>query len=277
MNGMLSYHRIVLLAALVLTGITGCPREPAAWISRQGHYEIEVETATKLVAATHNGHQNVTGVADHGNKVTVETDVRAGGADKADAQAALDAVVVTAERKGDEIQVSWDWKTPKKPAWRARVNYDIELPPAFNVRLHTHNGDVEVSGLTGDGVLTSHNGEITAKTSGARLEATTHNGSISVTTSATEVDLNTHNGRISARLEADGDVEGEICSHNGGIGVTLADSVAAKLDCSTSNGRIHCDSQLDEALIKKNSLTGSLRGGKKTLHIKTSNGSIKIE
>ena len=277
MNAVSGCCRIALLTILVLSTVVGCSKRAHVLVTRQDHYEIAVEGATKLTATTHNGAQTALAVEDHGDKVTVDAEVRGGGSNRSDAQAALDAIVVSAERRGDTIHVYWDWATDKSPAWSAGVNLDIKLPPRLDIELTTHNGEITAREIAGDCVLATHNGRITAESTGARMDATTHNGTLDVVTVATDVFLDTHNGAVHARLTAEGDVGGRITSHNGGVSVTLGDTTAVMLDCSTSNGRIHCDHNLERALMKTTSLKGSVRGGDKVLRVQTSNGSIKIQ
>jgi hypothetical protein len=277
---MMSHHvrvRIAFWTTLVWSTIAGCSKVPIVWVSRQEHHEVPVETATGLAATTHNGTQTAVGVAEQGDKVVIEANVRGGGATLSDARKALEAIVVSAEREGETINLGWDWKTAQKPGWGAEVAFDIKLPPRLNVKLVTHNGAVVARGIAGECVLETHNGQVTAQTGGVRLDASSHNGALEITTAAADVVLETHNGGISARLETAGDVGGRITTHNGGIVVVLAGSAAALLDCSTSNGRIHCDHNLEQVSVNQTSLKGSVRGGTKTLRIETSNGSIKIQ
>ncbi|MFH0982568.1 MAG: DUF4097 family beta strand repeat-containing protein [Planctomycetota bacterium] len=265
------------VALLALWTLGGCAKGASVWASRQDHFEIAVESATQVVATTHDGTQTVVGVEDSGGKVKVDANVRGGGVSRSDAQAALDAIAVAVERQGETIDVSWDWKTAKSPAWSADVDFEIKLPPRTNVKLVTHNGPVVAQGIEGECLLETRNGRITAQSTGPRLDATTHNGDLDITTSAADVALDTYNGGIAARLNATGDVGGSIVSHNGGIVVVLAGTAAAALECSTANGHIHCDHNLEQALMTQTSLKGSIRGGKKTLRIQTQNGSIKIQ
>lgn len=269
--------RCSLTVALSLPLVVGCPRTPSVWLQRQDRLESAVEDAVRVAGFTANGHQSVQGDADHGGKVVVQAQVRAGGADQADAQAALDAVLVHARRKGDAIDVGWTWKTEHAKSWGASVDFDIRMPPTLQADFTTHNGAVTVRGLSGGCRLETHNGKVSAETSGPELRASSHNGALDVTTSAAEVALETHNGAITAKLIADGEVGGEISTHNGGIVVILGEAAATALDCSTSNGAIHCDRDLQQSRVKPDRLAGSINGGIKTLKIESHNGSIKVQ
>ena len=276
MNVMSRTCRIVL-AVLLLPVAAGCSKRATVWVTRMDHYEVGVEGATGLVAKTRNGALIATGVEDHGNKVIVDAEVGAGAPSQAAAQAALDAIAVSVALKGEVVEVGWDWTTEKPPAWKSEVGFSIQLPPTLNVELATRNGGIDVRRVDSDCALETRNGAILARTKGARITAQTRNGNLDITTTATAVSLGTNNGAVIVGLEADGDVGGSIASHNGGIQVRLADTVAAMLDCTTSLGRIHCDHNLDQAAVSKTSLKGSIRGGQDTLHISTANGSIRIQ
>ncbi len=277
MSARLLHPRVALSIALGLLVLAGCSKRVSVWVSRKDHFDIPVETATRLIANTSNGEQVVVGVEDHGGKVVIDMDVRGGGSNRTEAQAALDAIAVSAKRDGDTIRVSWDWKSTKKPDWSAEVAYRIKLPPNLDLNLVTHNGRIVAQGISGNCVLEAHNGEIIADTTGARVSASTLNGDLNITTIATDISLETSNGNIGAALKTDGDVGGSIVAVNGWIVVTLGDSAAAMLDCSTTNGQVYCNHTLSRPLAKKTSLKGSLRGGEKVLRVETQNGTIKIQ
>lgn len=269
-------RRVGWAMTLWLPGAAGCPTAPSVWLERNDTLEVAGEGATRLVSVTQNGHQTLTGTAQ-GNKVAVQAHVRAGGNSTEDAQAALDAVQVFAERAGDAVKVGWKWKVDEPDRWGADVDFTIDLPEGLATDITTHNGAVTARGLAGPSRLTTHNGKIVAETTGPELKAATHNGEIEATSSAAAVILENHNGSISARLTAEGDVGGTISTHNGGIAVTFGENAAAALECSVSNGTIHCARQLEQSRVKPDRLTGSIKGGKQTLKIETHNGSIKIE
>ena len=278
MRGNRSLQRCGCGLILCLPWLAGCPRSnsPSIWLERQEQLEVPAEGATRLVSATQNGHQTLTGSTDAA-KVTVGVYVRAGGSDQADAQAALDAILVTAERVGEEIKIGWKWKTEQADAWDATVDFEITLPAALATRATAQNGAIAVHELAGPCSLETQNGKLSGETSGPELRADTDNGTIEITTSAAAVDLECTNGSISARLTAAGEVGGRISIHNGGVAVAFGDTAAAALDCKTVNGSVHCQRQLAQSRVKPTSLSGSINGGKQPLKIEAHNGSIKIE
>ncbi len=272
-----SVARVGVLVGLAAVSLAGCSKRATVWIARQDHQEFAVESAKRVIATTKNGVQSATGVEDTGGKVIVDASIRAGGTSRSAAQAALDAIVVTVARDGEAIDVRWGWKTEPAPGWEAEVSFDIKLPPALDLKLVTHNGAVSARDVAGACLLETHNGDVEAYTRGPRLDATSHNGAVNVTTTATDVLLQTHNGGIGARFEAAGDVGGRILTANGGIGLAFGPTAATRLDCVTVNGRIHCGQNLEQPSVTSTTLQGSIRGGQKTLHLETRNGSIKIQ
>lgn len=270
---------LVVALAFIATGTPlrcGCTQQARAWVSRKDHREIAVEATPALIATTRNGTITAFGEAkqDH---IVLDADVSGGGVDQADAQAALNAIVLTMERKEERIVIDWHWKTDAQPKWQSRVHYEIHLPAGLEVELSTRNGNVVAKELTGPAKLETRNGQIVATTTGPRLEAHTANGNLDITTAAADVVLKTSNGTITAALQAAGEVSGELTTSNGSIVVTFGPEAATLLDCSTSLGRILCNHNLGAPSISKKHLKGSLRGGKKKLDIKTSNGSIRIQ
>ncbi|MCP4591395.1 MAG: DUF4097 domain-containing protein [bacterium] len=285
---------VSLLSSVLAGAVVGCSKAPSFWVTRQEQHEVAVETATVVHVSTHNGAVTADGVEDHDGKVIVDVQVNGGGPTQADAQAALDAIAVIAQREADQVRIAWEWSAPKQDSWHARVAFEVHLPATMALTaeshngglvartiagecvLETHNGQIIAADLAGRCNLSTHNGEIQARTTGPAVEATSHNGALKVVTTAADLLLETHNGKISVWLNAEGEVGGRVTTSNGGVSITLGDTASTMLDCSTSHGRIHCSHNLEKASVKKTTLKGAVRGGTKVLNVQTSNGGVTI-
>ncbi len=143
---------------------------------------------------------------------------KAGGLTLADAERALEAIDVYVERTGADTQrIGWKWQGPKRSAWGARVSFDIRGPARLGFDGETHNGAVEITGVSEEVRVVTHNGPVNVESSGGRLYAETHNGKIVATYAGDDLTLTTHNGRVTADLNRCGAVTGSITTHNGSV------------------------------------------------------------
>lgn len=92
-------------------------------------------------------------------------------------------------------------------SWNNKMDLEIEVPSGFDLDIHTYNdGDLMVSNIQGELVLTNYNGEITALNISGTAVATTYNGDIKITfdkiTENTPMAYSTYNGDIDLTMPA---------------------------------------------------------------------------
>jgi DUF4097 and DUF4098 domain-containing protein YvlB len=141
------------------------------------------------------------------------------------------------------------------------VTYEVTVPRTMDLQIEDTNGAIEANDVRGSHRIETTNGHITLVRCAGDLNAETTNGGIvaelTTVTAGRVVRLETTNGNISARLPR---------------------TFAASLDASTTNGGI--DSDLPVATrgsLSKHSLRGTINGGGPDLHLRTTNGSIRIK
>jgi len=139
------------------------------------------------------------------------------------------------------------------------VNFVVSVPAGVRFRGKTVNGEVEAVGLAAD------------------VDARTVNGSIRVTTSGL-VSARTVNGSIKAELgRADWTDAVEFKTVNGGIELSLPDSLSTTVEAETVNGDIRSDFPLTvTGRFSKRRLSGTIGGGGRELRLKTVNGSVHL-
>ncbi|MDH3733258.1 MAG: DUF4097 family beta strand repeat-containing protein [Gemmatimonadota bacterium] len=138
-----------------------------------------------------------------------------------------------------------------------KVNFTVEVPAGVELNAVTVNGDVEVSGLTGDVNAVTVNGDVDVSTNGSAT-ATTVNGSIEARVGRLDDDL-------------------EFTTVNGGVRLTLPAGASADVEATTVNGRIETDFPITiRGRWGPRSARGEIGGGGVSLHITTVNGSIEI-
>lgn len=160
----------------------------------------------------------------------------------------------------------------------ASVAYELKVPASASLDLRSTNGQITVEGVDGDVALKTTNGAIRASRLGGNLRAETTNGKIEALGVAGTLAAETTNGSIDAEITAatlTDDVE--LSTTNGGVTLTLAPSVAARIDARAGNGSVRSDLPLGQVeREKRNALTGALNGGGPTIRVRTSNGSIRL-
>ncbi len=139
------------------------------------------------------------------------------------------------------------------------VHFVVTVPVNARVDASTVNGEMVVTGTSGDVDARTVNGDVEARSSKGRVEATTVNGSITVRTSA---------------MNASGL---EYSTVNGSITIEMDEGVDAQVNLSTVNGRISSDFPLTlEGSINPRRIRAQLGRGGPTLRASTVNGSIRL-
>lgn len=208
----------------------------------------------------------------------------------------LAATKVTATRDGDGLlSVGVEWPDEKRKG-NEGVSFEITLPEAVGVDAETSNGNIRISGLSGEAkletsnglivvdghdggvVASSSNGNITIeKTSGA-IEAETSNGGITVRDAPTSVKADTSNGNIRVGMLASAVGPVLLDTSNGGIELDIGAAFAGVLRADTSNAGVDLDVPAGLKVVKRTRSEAEITfapTGKNSV-LDTSNGQIKI-
>ena len=139
-----------------------------------------------------------------------------------------------------------------------RLEFTIHLPAGAHASVNVTNGDIEITGASGEIDARTTNGEITAESSGT-VEASTTNGDVNVTT---------------MKLPAQG---ASYRTTNGTISLTLPNGLDADVQARTTNGSIASDFDITTSgTVSSRSLMGKIGRGGPRLNLATTNGSIRI-
>jgi hypothetical protein len=144
------------------------------------------------------------------------------------------------------------------------VTYDLRVPATVALQAHSGNGDVRVSGITGDLDLRTSNGAISSDGAPAQLRLRTSNGAITATgLHASAVDARTSNGTVRLSfVEAPRQVTAR--SSNGDISIAVPRQGGPyRVDAQTSNGKRTIDVPTDPAASS-------------TITARTSNGDLTL-
>ncbi|MEZ5963854.1 MAG: hypothetical protein R3F56_08425 [Planctomycetota bacterium] len=249
---------------------------PRAWTTGERAFEVDPADLSQVTCATHNGDVHVSG-AESADRIRVHVRTRAGGEDAADAAAAHEAIEILHKRVDGGLWLGWRWREPHRRSWQASVSFDVEQPRSMPSRVESHNGDLRVRGIDAAVTAESHNGDLALLECGGELRGTTHNGDIEAATSGPVLQLTTHNGAMRIRIVGVGPTEGEVRSHNGSITLAVDEGRSARLVCTTRNGRLRSQRQIDRQERGRNFLVADLGDGAGRLAVETYNGSIRVE
>ena len=238
---------------------------------------IDAANLKALEVRTHNGSISFKDQPAGTSEAYVVFNKKGGGRTHAEAEEALEAINVYVQPTGDGThKIGWKWEGDKDSAWKAQVGVEIHAPGNLRLDGETHNGSVEIKGITGEVRVVTHNGGVTVDSRDGKLYANTHNGGVKATYAGKDVTLITHNGRMVADLSRCGAVDGSITTHNGGIEVMVGEDASANLTCKTHNGLIQCDVPLGELKSSRLKLTGKIGSGEGDVEVTTYNGNIRI-
>ncbi len=260
---------------VVVTGSCRWCESPSVWIEETLELEIPLDGVETFAVTAHNGYVHVDGDAT-GNVAKVTIKKKAGGRDEADAQECMDALRLKSHKSASTHSLAMEWGQRRKSRWSATASYEIHLPESIALRANTHNGGIKVDGRRNACALRTHNGRIELKDVQAEIIATTHNGRIVVQGICPHIQLVTHNGSIEAELAGVGNVTGKIRTHNGSVRLALGDSASAELECRTHNGPISSTLALNDVVVDRHTLQGTLGQGEGRLRVTTHNGSITL-
>jgi len=151
---------------------------------------------------------------------------------------------------------NWNWGH----SHRAKINFDVQVPPGVRLNAMTTNGGVHCVNL--DSVV----------------EAATTNGNVEVSTSQWASAKTTNGGVRVSMGNAKWSGELELMTTNGSVDVTLPASAEFKVDASTTNGGISSDFPITvQGTFGPKTLSGTVGAGGRELKVATTNGGIGLK
>lgn len=226
--------------------------------SRARHCEVKEQTlpggGALDVDASQNGGISVKGWER--NEVLVRYRVQT----QAPTQAAADnlASQIQLSTSGGQVRA-----TGPEPAGNAYwdVSYEIFVPRQSSLSLHTHNGGISVTDVSGRVQFEATNGGVALKRLGGNVSGETVNGGLAV-----ELTGNTWDG------------EGlDVKTTNGGLSVSVPENYSAHLETGTVNGGLNISPSIAEVKRETKRLSLDLGGGGTNLRIYTTNGGVSIK
>lgn len=171
----------------------------------------------------------------------------------------------TAERLAGEVEIRTDRTISanvpdtRRKEW-VSVSYQVFVPRQSNLSLETHNGGIAIENVAGD------------------LNFDALNGGVNLIDLAGDVRGETTNGGVTVELAGnEWDGEGlDVRTTNGGVKIYVPEDYSADLETSTVNGKVEVDFPVTVRGRIDSRIATQLGRGGKTIHVKTTNGSVKV-
>ncbi|MFZ1614096.1 MAG: DUF4097 family beta strand repeat-containing protein [Holophaga sp.] len=170
---------------------------------------------------------------------------------------------------------------PKHTGWGSyrgpSCEMTLKVPRKVMPNLESVNGEVTLTGISGNASVETVNGAIKVKDLNEALKAHTVNGSISLDQVKGGLKLETVNGSIKG-TGLDGSNKGiEAETVNGSIHLQIS-GIKGHLKASTVNGDVSFKAKgADDVVIKKHKVSATFPGGDQQISLETVNGGIVIE
>jgi len=196
-----------------------------------------------------------------GHDVTVSAERVVKAATDEAAKAALAAFEIQESSAPDHISLDSTSRTGMNLTGNRRVDFHVRVPRTTNVRLHTTNGNIEVSGpLSGT------------------FRAETTNGGVRATGLENSAKASTTNGEVSLQVTRIGE-DGVSCeTTNGRIELVVPPNLNARLSARVTNGGIQTDgltlTNISEQSRRR--LEATLGTGGPSINLETTNGGVEI-
>ena len=230
-----------------------------ASVTEEETFSFTLEDGGRFSVSNVNGSINVTG--GKGDSVEIIA------TKKADNQKDLDKIEIEISDSASEIIV--ETELGGSSSWRSfgsnsgEVRYEIIVPGGTELdSVETVNGDVTISGVSGN------------------VSAESVNGDLDISDLVGDVDLSTVNGSVNAAFaKCDGEQSVKTETVNGRVTISLPESSDVQITADTLNGGINGRDfglQTDKGFVGSD-LNGKIGSGSARLNIDTVNGSIKIK
>ena len=246
--------KIKLLVFAVALAATG---SLFASVTEEETFSFTLEDGGRFSISNVNGSITVTGAS--GNSVEIIA------IKKADNQKDLDEIEIEISHSANEIEI--ETELGDSDGWfrnstSGQVRYEIIVPDSTELdSVETVNGDVTVSGVSGNVTAESVNGDLDISDLVGDVSLSTVNGSVNAAFAKCEgeqsIKTETVNGRVTISLPESSDVQITADTLNGGIN-------GRDFGLDTDKGFVGSD------------LNGKIGSGSARLNIDTVNGSIKI-
>jgi hypothetical protein len=178
------------------------------------------------------------------------------------------------EQIGNRIQIGRMENTVYRD--RVSISYEIVVPANAVVRSRTGSGSQEITGVEGPVDVSTGSGRI--RIANVRANVSANTGSGSITAEGISGGLRARTGSGSVTVEGTPGDRWDLDTGSGSVFVRLPQQAAFNLDAHTGSGSVTVGHPLTvSGRLRRNEVTGQVRGGGVALDVRTGSGSIRIE
>lgn len=225
----------------------------------EGHTDtIELSGQTMLTLENTNGTIQITG-SDTTANLQLEVTRRVRSHSLEDAKEHIGDIVITNELRTDDFYVKVEHPSSTRRNYGA--DFIITLPADFNFTIHSGNGDLQLSSVSGSATLALGNGSIDL---------------VDVESDQVTAELGNGNANMDLTLPDSSSVTAAV--GNGNITLQIPVETAASVEASVGNGNIKTSGlDFDDLRTSPRRLTGTLGDGGGTITLTTGNGVISLQ
>ena len=159
------------------------------------------------------------------------------------------------------------------------VRIEVQVPPQSALDLHSGDGHISVSSISGQARIDTGDGHIDVQNFNGSLHGHTGDGHMTIDGVFTDLDLRTGDGHVDLTVRPGSKLNGGWLIHtsDGSVEARLPQDLAAELYAHTGDGHIQLDMPVTvSGSIEHTRIRGKLNGGGPLLEITTGDGSIRI-
>jgi hypothetical protein len=189
-------------------------------------------------------------------------------------------VRITEHQNGNRIEL--DIKLPDTHfSWGGNrsIRVEVHVPRELTADIHTGDGSIKISDLTGSIRADTGDGSIQADHLDGALDAHSGDGSVHVSGRFDNLQLHTQDGSVELTVLKGSQVNSDwrVQTGDGSVHVLLPQELSANLELHTGDGHISMDMPLTVTSVKtEHGIQGKLNGGGALLLVRTGDGSISL-
>jgi hypothetical protein len=264
--------------AVCFVALTGCDVAQIAAQSAQarGMFERTLAVNGPVELSIRTGSGSIQIRAGGGDQVRIVGRVSAGssrdGIDPAERVRRVEAAPPVAQT-GNVIRIG---DTNDDPLYRnVGISYELVVPANTRVNSQTGSGSQTIGSVDGAVRAQTGSGSIRIERTGGSLDAQTGSGNIQADSVGGVVRAQTGSGSVEVKQIARADVD--VQTGSGSVTLDLPPDAAYTLNAQTGSGSISTSQPLTvQGRVKRNQVTGTVRGGGNTINVRTGSGSIAI-
>jgi DUF4097 and DUF4098 domain-containing protein YvlB len=253
----------------------------------EGPYEKEVPAGSAIEIVNRYGNIEVTPAET--DKITLEVAKTVVAANQQDADELSKAFTYSIVQEGSRYRIISTFNSQQNMRrWRFKTTLTIRVPNKSSLTVSNRNGNVAVSGLTGDQNLTNAFGEVTVRNITGEIKLRNRNdrviaeditGATEIVNEFGEIETRRINGRLDVRGRNGGveleDIKGDVKVTNA-FAPTIAKNIQGSFTVESRNGGVEVTQVESNVSVETQFENVTIDGVKGTVDIDDRNGHVEL-